>query len=219
MKKLTDIIEKGENSEVEFKSTLRVDVKTGKVEKYIEQSVLKTIAAFLNSAGGTLLIGITDNKVIQGLDLDFTSFTNPDKVDEFQKHLDNIISRSFGSRFHRYIKIDFIEVDEKRICVLKVKEKSHAPVYIINDTKQESFYIRRLASSIELKPSETLKYVQEHWNQKNITTHITEAKDISDIYVSKQDFTAGINQIFLNKDSSFYSEIKGHWNCYTLIEV
>ena len=218
MKKLIDIIEKGENSEVEFKSTLRVDVKTGKVEKYIEQSVLKTIAAFLNSAGGTLLIGITDNKVILGLDLDFNSFTNPDKLDEFQKHLDNIISRSFGSRFHRYIKIDFEEVDEKRICVLIVKEKSQEPVYIISDTKQESFYIRRLASSIELKPSETLKYVQEHWNQKNLITHITSIKDISDIFVSKQDFTAGINQMFLNKNSSFYSEIKEHWNCYTLIE-
>lgn len=101
------LINKGESPKLEFKSTLRVDLKTSKPEKFIEHSVLKTLAAFLNSDGGTLLIGIEDNKNILGLEHDFNSFSKPDKLDEFQKHFDNLIHRSLGNRFHRYLEMDF----------------------------------------------------------------------------------------------------------------
>src|SRR5690606_31912102 len=68
------IIDIGENSNIEFKSTLRVDIKTNKPEKYIEISAMKTIAAFLNTNGGVLFIGVNDDKNILGLTHDFDSF-------------------------------------------------------------------------------------------------------------------------------------------------
>lgn len=162
-KAVTDLIKKGECPTIEFKSTLRVDLKTGKPEKYIEHSVIKTLAAFLNSEGGTLLIGAEDNKNVIGLDPDFISFSKPDKLDEFQKHFDNLISKTIGNRFHHYLKIDFVPVDGKMVCSITIKEKSQEPVYITNAAGQETFYIRRQASTIDLKPSETVKYIQEHW--------------------------------------------------------
>lgn len=160
---ITDLIQKGENPVLEFKSTLRVDIKTTKPEKFIEHSVIKTLAAFLNSAGGTLLIGVEDNKHILGLELDFNSFSKGDKLDEFQKHFDNLISKTLGNRFQRYLKVEFPEIDGKIICSVIIKEKSKEPVYITNDAGQETFYIRRQASTIDLKPSETVKYINEHW--------------------------------------------------------
>lgn len=159
----TDLIQKGESPTLEFKSTLRVDIKTGKPEKFIEHSVIKTLAAFLNSEGGTLLIGVEDNKNILGLELDFNSFSKEDKLDEFQKHFDNLISKTLGNRFQRYLKVEFPEIDGKTICSVIIKEKSEEPVYITNDAGQETFYIRRQASTIDLKPSETVKYIKEHW--------------------------------------------------------
>ena len=160
---VTDLIQKGESPALEFKSTLRVDIKTGKAEKFIEHSVIKTLAAFLNSEGGTLLIGVEDNKNILGLELDFNSFSKGDKLDEFQKHFDNLISKTLGNRFQRYLKVEFPEIDDKTICSVTIKEKSEEPVYITNDAGQETFYIRRQASTIDLKPSETVKYIKEHW--------------------------------------------------------
>ena len=157
------LIQKGESSVVEFKSTLRVDVRTGKPEKFIQHSVIKTLAAFLNSQGGTLLIGVDDNKNVIGLENDFSSFSKPDKLDEFQKFLDNLLGNSIGNRFHRYLEVDFPGIGEKVICVIRIKTKSGEPVYITNDGGQEVFYIRRLASTIDLKPSEAFKYMQEHW--------------------------------------------------------
>lgn len=158
-----NLIQKGESSSLEFKSTLRVDVKTNKTEKFIEHSVIKTLAAFLNSEGGTLLIGVEDNKNILGLEPDFNSFSKGDKLDEFQKHFDNLISKTLGNRFQRYLKVGFPEIDGKTICSVTIKEKSEEPVYITNDAGQETFYIRRQASTIDLKPSETVKYIKEHW--------------------------------------------------------
>lgn len=157
------LIEDGENSQVEFKSTLRVDLKTNKPEKFIEHSVLKTIAAFLNSGGGTLLIGIEDNKNILGLQPDYDSFTKPDKLDEFQKHFDNLIGKSLGNRFQRNLTVTFPTMEGKTICMVEVKEKSSEPVYVMDENNKETFYIRRLASTIDLKLSEATKYIQEHW--------------------------------------------------------
>lgn len=156
-------IQKGESPKLEFKSTLRVDLKTNKPEKFIEHSVLKTLAAFLNSDGGTLLIGIEDNKNILGLETDFNSFTKTDKLDEFQKHFDNLIHKSIGNRFQRYLDVSFPMVEGKLICSIQIKEKSSEPVYLVDEKGQEAFYIRRQASTIDLKPSEANKYIKEHW--------------------------------------------------------
>jgi hypothetical protein len=161
---LKDLIAKGESPFVEFKSTLRIDLKTNKPEKFIEHSVIKTLAAFLNSDGGTLIIGVEDNKNILGLDIDFNSFSKDDKLDEFQKHFDNLISKTLGNRFHHYLKIEFPEIQDKTVCVITINQKSKEPVYVVNDSGQETFYIRRTASTIDLKPSEQMKYIKEHWN-------------------------------------------------------
>lgn len=157
-------IEMGESNIIEFKSTLRVDLKTGKPEKFIEHQVLKTIAAFLNTNGGVLLIGVQDDKNIIGLQADFDSFSKADKLDEFKKHFDNLIANSIGNRYHRNLKIDFPVVDGLTICQVKILDKSHDEIFINNNKGHETFYIRRQASTIELRPSESAKYIRDHWN-------------------------------------------------------
>jgi hypothetical protein len=161
--KYRELISGGESATLEFKSTLRVDLKTNKPEKFIQHSVLKTIAAFLNSQGGVLIIGVDDLKNILGLDADFDSFSGVDKIDEFQKFLDMMVANSLGNRFQRYLNVKFPAVSGKTICVITINERSAGPVYLSADNNQEIFYIRRLASTIDLKPSEAVVYIREHW--------------------------------------------------------
>jgi type I restriction enzyme R subunit len=52
---------------VEFKSTARWDLRDGKPNKAMEDAVVKTIAGFLNTDGGTLLIGIDNSARRWGL--------------------------------------------------------------------------------------------------------------------------------------------------------
>ncbi|MCK5915753.1 MAG: ATP-binding protein, partial [Deltaproteobacteria bacterium] len=55
---ITAIIARGESSHLEFKSSFRWDLKQNAVNKGLEHAVLKTLAAFMNTEGGSLLIGI-----------------------------------------------------------------------------------------------------------------------------------------------------------------
>ena len=50
-KRITDLISAGEGDSIEFKSTLRWDIRAGKTNPAIERSCLKTISAFVNSQG------------------------------------------------------------------------------------------------------------------------------------------------------------------------
>src|SRR5204863_6174340 len=68
---LASLLEADEGERLEFKETARVNVHTGAVDKNIEHSVVKTVAAFMNSHGGTLVIGVNDaSKTLTGLDRD-----------------------------------------------------------------------------------------------------------------------------------------------------
>jgi len=81
---LADLIKQGESGtaefsgKVEFKSTLSWDIRENKKNKALQFSVLKTIAAFMNTEGGILLIGVEDNRHIFGLEKDI-SFALPYK--------------------------------------------------------------------------------------------------------------------------------------------
>jgi hypothetical protein len=70
---ITDLIQEGESDELEFKSSLRWDYKQGKVNKELEGVIVKTVSAFANSDGGTLLIGVDDDGNALGIEKDLLS--------------------------------------------------------------------------------------------------------------------------------------------------
>ncbi|MEK6862171.1 MAG: ATP-binding protein, partial [Nanoarchaeota archaeon] len=76
--KIISLIEEGESNKLEFKSTLRTNLHTNQADKQVEHSILKTLAAYLNSDGGTLLIGVSDIGEICGIEKD--NFESNDKL-------------------------------------------------------------------------------------------------------------------------------------------
>lgn len=160
-------IQSGESSKVEFKSTLRVNSHTNKPDPKMELSCLKTIAGFINTNGGVLYVGVSDNKEILGLDVDFNSFGNKsDLLDEFQKHLDNLIEKYLGNSVYSLLSISFPEIDNKMICRIDVDFKKNGPILLKNKDKGniEEFYIRRAASTIAMRSSEMITYIENHWS-------------------------------------------------------
>ena len=158
------LIKEGENNKIEFKSTMRYDLKQGKVDVgKVEFSTIKTLAAFLNSEGGTLIIGTDDDKNILGLEeTDFASFPNPNKKDEWSKHLDNLLQNFFGNAIHSLLKMEFVEIDGKTVSLITVKKSPH-PVWIKDEKKVEVLFIRRTSSSISLQGHEAVDFVNQHW--------------------------------------------------------
>ena len=78
---------------------------------YVEESVLKTIAAFLNTSGGdSISVGVNDDKEIMGLDKDYQTFKEKDQDrDGFNKHLDNLIGKTFTNSIYPLLNIKIYE--------------------------------------------------------------------------------------------------------------
>jgi len=150
---IEDMIEAGENALTEFKTTLRWDVKEEKVNKKLEEVILKTIAGFNNADGGTLIIGVNDEYEVIGLESDYSTLENGDK-DRFELHFRNIINKAYGVAFGTSnISISFPDINDKEICVIDIK-KGKNPLYnaVIdkNGQKIEKFYVRSGNSSQEI---------------------------------------------------------------------
>lgn len=166
VKSTQKLISIGESPNTEFKSTLRVNLHTNKPDDKMELACIKTIAGFMNTKNGTLIIGVADNKEILGLNTDFESFGNKeDLLDEFQKHLDNLVEKYIGNSAYSLIKIYFPEIDGEMICRIDVNFRKSGAIYVKNKSKNtEEFYIRRAASTTALNPSEMMNYIENHWN-------------------------------------------------------
>ncbi|MEE3152758.1 MAG: DUF262 domain-containing protein, partial [Candidatus Neomarinimicrobiota bacterium] len=118
---LYEMISAGENNLVEFKTTFRYDLKTGAINKRLEQVILRAIAAFSNAEGGTLIMGVNDELDIVGLEHDYQTLNNGTK-DEFELHLRNVTNNAYGIDFSSTnIEVSFPIVEDTEICVVDIK--------------------------------------------------------------------------------------------------
>ena len=108
-----EIIEQGESDFVEFKSTLRWNIHSNRKDKAIENASLKTLAAFMNAQGGTLIIGVADDGRILGLETD--KFANHDKL---LLHLTKIIQDRIGDLYIKYL--HFSIENTLSVCELRI---------------------------------------------------------------------------------------------------
>jgi predicted HTH transcriptional regulator len=129
-----------------------MNLHTKQPDKKIEHSVLKTINAFLNTNGGTLLVGISDEGMITGIDTD--GFQNTDK---FYQHFTNMIKNHIGNEYLPFIQSNIIEIQKKHI--LKIDCNPSDKAVFLKIDKDEDFYVRSGTASIKLVGKKLINYV------------------------------------------------------------
>lgn len=146
-------LQKDEGFQLEFKSTFVFDIRQSKHRpdtptheldcKEVVNSVLKTICAFLNSGGGVLYVGITDEKEIFGLEKDF-EYLQIDDFDKWELHLRNLIESRFyeGHEILKYCIVNRVEVEGKIVAKIDVKSRVKETFYKKENDTVYSFYIR-----------------------------------------------------------------------------
>lgn len=169
---LVNLVLNGETGRVEFKSSLRAplngDAPTKELTKTLEGVVLKEIAAFLNSDGGTLLIGVSDDKRGIGLEPDFASFSDESyrNTDGFWRHLSTKIGNAFGQYIAQQIDITFPVLDRHVICRVDVPpgDKEALLDVVSNGQKKSVFYIR-VGNKVEalVNDLERADYIKRRW--------------------------------------------------------
>jgi hypothetical protein len=149
-----------ENTHLEFKSSFKKDLDHGgKVEQYIMiNSVIKTIGGFCNTGGGNLLIGVSDDNKILGIEIDV--FKNND---EFLRSLtEHISEKTFPDvmKLPGVIDISLHQIEKKKtICKVYVEPTQKS--VLVNFKNKKEFYKRDGPKTIPLGTEEMLKYVKE----------------------------------------------------------
>lgn len=160
-----ELMERGESRKVEFKSSARWNLHRGDRDPAIEREIVKAVAGFMNAHGGTLLIGINDNREPLGLENDYklTKKGNRDPRDSFENWLTDLIDNAIGKPALANISVTFEEVDGRDVCRVDVTP-SRRPVYA-RAKQTKDFFVRLNNGTRSLDGEEAFDYVSSHdWN-------------------------------------------------------
>jgi len=150
-----------ENKTLEFKSTLQWDVHQKKLNKDLRHEVMKTIAAFLNTHGGILLIGVDDDGEILGLNNDLS--VSGKTLDRYSQLLSTLIADHLGAGFSRLVDFRFEEVEANTVCVVEVEQ---APKAVFLEWKNDKeFHIRAGNTTKLLDTQEAHEHIEMHWGK------------------------------------------------------
>ena len=134
---------------VEWKSSIAFVA--GQINPDIDKQlsvILKIIASFQNSKGGTLYIGVNDNGVVSGINQDFQylntgndvtehGYTYNTTLDSYQLKIHNAVKERLGVLSNSHIDINFAQEGELYYCIIKVAP-TRRPIYL----DQQAIYQR-----------------------------------------------------------------------------
>jgi hypothetical protein len=160
---IDDLIAQGEGKTVEYKSSLRWDYRAGNVSKVVQKSVAKTMAAFLNTDGGTLLIGLTDEGEILGIAHDLKTLGRKPDRDGFELAFREVLSKYLGPATSTSVELTFTDKERKTLAVASCQPYPE-PVYV-TDGSDVDFFVRDGNSSKPLNVLESNRYIAKRWPQ------------------------------------------------------
>lgn len=158
---LHSLLRTDENERVEFKETARVNVHTGTVDKEMERGIIKTVAAFMNANGGTLVIGVHDGSgELRGLDRDIATLGRKD-LDGYEQLLRQLFNTSLGPENSSQVAVSFPALDGTVACVVRAPRSPRA-VYARNGAEAD-FFVRDGNTTRRLNSEETVRYCADRF--------------------------------------------------------
>lgn len=158
---LEQLLSSDESAVLEFKSSFRVPVgephpelTRKELESRLEASTLKTIAAFLNTRGGTLVIGAGEGGKVIGIEVDYPR-VHGDSPDAWRLTFDNIVTRDLGSEVMNRISLGLEPIGGRTVAIVRCQPREE-PTWLKGE-----FYVRRTASTAQLSPQETVSWLHE----------------------------------------------------------
>ena len=164
---LVDLVLQPESEILEFKSSVwaRYNNETGEIireqksrDLRLEDSVVKSVAAFLNTQGGKLIIGVQDQpqRKVVGIEPDFKYSGKSRDVESFQNSLRDLIKTATNDPVivGTFVEIRIESIEDKSICVIEVKQKAPKSWTYVDlknwknkGEKKECFFLRSGPSS------------------------------------------------------------------------
>jgi len=139
-----ELIEAGENLNTEFKREYNEDIK-------------KTIIAFANTAGGTLYIGINDDKSIAGVE----------KPDDTLSRITNVIRSAIRPDVTLFVDYKTAKIGKAVVIIVNVQKGTACPYYLEGKgIRPEGVYVRQGASTVSATETAILNMIKETDGEK-----------------------------------------------------
>jgi len=160
-----DLLKLQESKTLEFKSSLRWNLKEDrKDDAHVTYAVLKTIAAFLNTEGGDLLIGVADDRTVLGIEHD--RLENDDK---FMRHLIQVVRNGLGDRAGTCVDPRMQIVQGKTVCLVSC-QRSPEPVFLkwngAEAHPRGDLYVRSGPRTDRLSPDSAEEYIRTRFRSQ-----------------------------------------------------
>lgn len=160
---LKGLLDEGESETVEFKASIRYDLDSKGANAELIRGPVKTISAFMNTEGGTLLVGVTDQGDVIGIENDVKTLRHA-TLDEYERHLRQALIGAVGVEFTPYVRMSFPNLEGAQICRVDVGT-TPKPVFVAGKGQGKEFYIRSGPRSDPLDPEATHGYIEMHWGK------------------------------------------------------
>ena len=160
-----ELLKLQESKTLEFKSSLRWNLKEDrKDDRHATHAALKTIAAFLNTEGGDLLIGVDDDHNVLGIDHD-----RLESDDKFMRHLAQVVRNGLGDGADTCIDPKTQIVEGKTVCLVSC-QRSPEPVYLrwkgLEKGEGGDLYVRSGPGTVRLGDEDVEEYVNARFGSK-----------------------------------------------------
>ncbi len=157
-RRVEELLKLQESKTLEFKSSLRWNLEEDrKDDRHVTHAALKTIAAFLNTEGGDLLIGVADDRTVLGIDHD-----RLESDDKFMRHLAQAVRNGLGDRAGTCIDPKTQIVEGRTVCLVSC-QRSPEPVYLrwkgLEKAAEGDLYVRSGPGTVRLDGADVGKYV------------------------------------------------------------
>lgn len=151
----------GETSNDEHRVALERDLKT---------EIIKTVIAFLNTAGGELVIGVEDdNGEVTGIEVDLLyKDQSPTDHDYYRRELAALFSDYIDNRVHDHLRIRFESHESGTACHVNVRPSPRPrfgnPPSAPNKRRQPKFWVRAFNTSKALEGQDIVDWIEDHWS-------------------------------------------------------
>ena len=158
---IDELLTGAEDDTVEFKATARWDLREQKRNKAMEDEVVKTVAAFLNTNGGTLLIGVADDGTLVGLEYDYAN-VRPPNGDGFVNWLSGLLTNSVGTAAAMRVRARIVRHSGTDLCRVDVPASSR-PTWTKTSKMSRVFFVRMNNTTRVMPEDELPSYLTDRW--------------------------------------------------------
>ena len=152
----------GESSVVEFKSTARFNLYSKRADDGIAWAVIKTVAAFRNTEGGTLLVGVDDNGEAVGIEADYPCVKGANR-DGWELWLTTAVKNALGLLAATDLSVRFCVIEGWTIAHIEVRPGSEPTFASRKGQARKVFYVRLGNATEELSGPDLLAYREKRW--------------------------------------------------------